>query len=155
MDISTLSSVSQGFGMEGIRAMRGHPRPTGDPEADAEKFSTKIMEENDADGDGLLSLEELEIDSEHFAKIDTDGDNLLSKEELQSDMQSKMEEMKAKFEAGEMPPMGGMQSGAGGSLSMQMQGAKLYEHIQQFADSEAVASQSQTSYLVESLNLVA
>ncbi len=155
MDIGSISSVSQGFNLEALKEMRGRSRPTGDPEEDAKKFSTEFLEENDADGDGLLSFEELDFDSEQFAKIDTDGDNLLSQSELQSDMQSHMQEMQAQFQAGEKPPTGGLQSGAGGSLIMQMQGSKLYEQIQQFADSENMSGENQTSYLLESLNLVA
>lgn len=83
------------------RMMGGGPPPP-PPEADFEDMASTIISDEDADGDGVLSLDETEFDEDKFAEIDTDGDGYLSQEEIQADLEANMPP----------PPMGG---GGGGS----------------------------------------
>ncbi len=102
-------------GMTGsMRGMRGGTQET-------QKFdpstvdATQIMENDDANADGLLSLDETRMSEDHFSSADTDADGQLSSDEL--------EEMLAN-----MPPppgMAGMMMGQGGMespMSGMMQG---------------------------------
>lgn len=98
MEIGSMGGMTQGMSMEGMRPMRP---PSGDPAEHAEKMSAKIMEKQDADGDGQLSANE--FDSDLLAALDENEDGILSQEELQSGLQSKMEEGKAAFESGGVP----------------------------------------------------
>ena len=93
-----MSGMSQGMSMERMRPMRP---PSGDPAEDAEKMSAKIMEKQDADGDGQLST--TEFDSDLLSALDENQDGVLSQEELQSGLESKMEEGMAAFESGGIP----------------------------------------------------
>lgn len=75
-----------------------------------------IFEQDDADGDGLLSFDETPLDEDKFNSIDTDGDGFISTEELTADMEANM------AEAMPMPPAGAegqvaSASGSGGSES--------------------------------------
>lgn len=97
MEISSMSGMQPGMSMGSMRP----PPPGGDPAERAEEMTSKIMENQDSDGDGLLSSSE--FDSELLAKIDEDGDGNLSQAELQAGIQSAMEEGKAAFESGSAP----------------------------------------------------
>lgn len=96
MEIGSMGGMQQGMGMRPMRP------PQGDPAEHAEKMSAKIMEQQDADEDGLLSTEELD-GSDVLAALDEDGDGFLSQAELQTGLQANMEAAKAAFDAGNMP----------------------------------------------------
>ena len=96
----------------GMRGMRGGTQET-------QKFdpstvdATQIIENDDANADGLLSLDETKMPEDHFSNADTDADGKLSSDEL--------EEMLAN-----MPPPPGMagmmgQQGMGSPMSGMMQ----------------------------------
>jgi len=59
---------------------------------DSDEIAASIVEQDDADGDGLLSLEETPLDEDRFSTIDADGDGFISAEELSADAQSNMEQ---------------------------------------------------------------
>lgn len=46
--------------------------------------SSEIMEKDDADGDGVLSIDETPLTEEMFSDADTDGDGYLTLEEIQA-----------------------------------------------------------------------
>ncbi|WP_027183576.1 EF-hand domain-containing protein [Desulfovibrio inopinatus] len=48
----------------------------------SDDIANAIVGKDDADGDGLLSLEETPLDEDRFSAIDTDGDGFVSAEEL-------------------------------------------------------------------------
>lgn len=107
MEINSMSGMS-GSMMGGMGGMQGMRRPPqGDPSEHAEKMSARIMEQQDADEDGLLSADELSTSSSSgsdlIAKLDENGDGVLSQEELQSGIQSNMESAKSQFESGNAP----------------------------------------------------
>jgi len=93
--------------MEGVMSM---PRMFQPPSAS--EMASKLIEEEDTDGDGMISADESRVDSDIFSGIDTDGDGVLTAEELE-----------ASFEAMEPPAGGGMQGmamqGMGGMMGMQ------------------------------------
>lgn len=90
----------------------------------AEELADKIMEASDANGDSLLSIDELNISEELFENMDEDGDGTLSNSEILNSLSSMLEDMKNKKtspqEFGQLlsdmgldvppppPPMGGM-----------------------------------------------
>jgi len=100
MDISSVSGMQVGMSLGGMR-----PSATGDSEDFAEAMSTKFLEDNDADGDGLVSADEFSEDEDLFDSIDEDGDGFLSEEELLSDAKAKVAEMQANFGTGDMSGM--------------------------------------------------
>lgn len=86
-------SAVDGYGMSGMSEMSSAIRsPRGGPQ-DPEEFASSIMEQDDTDGDGLLSLGETPLDEDRFNSIDADGDGYLSREELSDDFESHMEEL--------------------------------------------------------------
>lgn len=59
------------------------PRPMGPPpETNNSDMAARIIQEEDADGDGMISASETKVDSNRFNALDTDGDGLLTAEEL-------------------------------------------------------------------------
>lgn len=60
------------------------PPPGPPPAASGSEFASMIIEQEDTDGDGMISISETRVDEERFAEIDADGDGLLSAEELAS-----------------------------------------------------------------------
>jgi len=68
------------------------PPPPGPPPAQgsAEDMAASILEQDDTDGDGVISVDEAQCDSSVFKEIDTDGDGYLTTEELQTNFE-KME----------------------------------------------------------------
>jgi len=86
MSISALNttSLSSGYGM-GQMAAYGGKKPS---EEDMAEF---IVEKDDADGDGLLSLSETPLDEDRFNSIDADGDGFISAEELSADAKAQQQ----------------------------------------------------------------
>jgi len=58
----------------------------------SDEIAASILEKDDEDGDGLLSLSETSLDEDRFNEIDSDGDGYISAEELSADMQENMAE---------------------------------------------------------------
>lgn len=83
----------------------------------SEQFAAQLVSKKDADGDGVLSLEESGLEEEMFGDVDADGDGFLSAEELSADMQEKMEQMLQMMGSLVMSMQGSGMQGAG------MQGA--------------------------------
>lgn len=102
MEIGSIGGMPQGMAMNG---MRPQGPPPGDPDERASELSSKIMENADSDGDGLLSTEELgsSFSSDMLDALDTDGDGLLSEEELSDGISSKMQEGRDAFMSGSKP----------------------------------------------------
>ena len=67
-------------------------------ELDPSEFASKIMEKDDADGDGYITLEESGKDEEFFNRIDADGDGRINLDELEQ-AHEKMEAMRSEMEA--------------------------------------------------------
>lgn len=155
MEISSMGSMQQGMSMDGRR------RPPGDPAEDVEKMSNEVMEQQDADEDGLLTVEELDGDSDLLAKLDEDGDGVLSQTELQTGLHNSMESAKAAIESGNAPSdedrelMQQMHALVGDSMEPPDKAAQAYTMTQ---DSTTDSSMEVSSYntdqmLIDSLSL--
>jgi len=59
------------------------------------RIATSIVQEQDADGDGLLSLDETGMDEEIFGEVDADGDGYVSAEELSAGIEQAAERIGA------------------------------------------------------------
>jgi len=92
----SISAVG-GYGMSGMTGMSqsNGMRPPGGTQ-DPDEFASSIIEHDDTDGDGLLSLGETPLDEDKFNSIDTDGDGYLTQDELSADFQSHMNELQSK-----------------------------------------------------------
>lgn len=95
-------------------SMGGRLKPDMD-EMDS-RMSQDIISEKDADGDGVLSAEELGVSAENLSAVDTDGDGVVSQAELTASLKSHREEMMAE-NGGQMPPPPDGAEGAGGKPS--------------------------------------
>lgn len=160
MEISSTSGMQQGLRMDGMRP----PPPSGDSAEQAEEASSQFIDELDTNGDGVLSLEELSLDSDEFADIDEDGDGLVSQEELKSALEAQMEEMKAKFESegasGMTPPevsglMQKMHDMAGENMDTRAKASQAYELMQEnlSGSSSDTSSYNLDEVLLEQLNI--
>jgi len=156
MEIGSIDGMQQGMSMSGLR------RPPGEPSEDAEDMSTKIVDEQDTNEDGLLSAEELGEDSDVIANLDEDGDGLLSQSELQSGLQAKMEEAQSSFESGTQPSaenrefMEQMQSLTGMTTGEPAQASQTYAAEQSTTTTSEELDLSSSSYdqlLLDGLNL--
>jgi len=59
---------------------------------DPSEMAASIVENDDTDGDGLLSFEETPLDEDMFNSIDADGDGFISADELSAHMEENMAE---------------------------------------------------------------
>lgn len=59
------------------------------------QIAKSIVQEQDADGDGLLSLDETGMDKEIFGEVDADGDGYVSAEELSAGIEQAAERVSA------------------------------------------------------------
>ena len=123
MEISSLSGMQMGMTSSGMRSSSSV-----DTEEFAEQMSSKFLSENDVDGDGQVSADEFDLDSDLFDSIDEDGDGFLTQEELLLDAKARMTEMQANFSSQEMngdapppPPPGG--EGPSGVMEQQGSGS--------------------------------
>lgn len=135
MEIGSTSGM-QGMAMGEMSGMRRPPAPPADH---AEKMSASIMEQQDADEDGLLTADEIAsgTDSDLIAKLDQDGDGALSQAELQSGLESHMDRMESAFASGESLSeedrafMDQIHELAGPPPNAQKKAAEAYETIQE------------------------
>jgi Ca2+-binding EF-hand superfamily protein len=86
MEISSLGSSSANMSMMGMS--RRKP-----PSSD--EMASKMVESQDKDGDGSLSLVESGMSEDMFNQIDTDGDGKIAAGEISTDMESRRKEMEA------------------------------------------------------------
>ncbi|WP_319583234.1 EF-hand domain-containing protein [uncultured Pseudodesulfovibrio sp.] len=108
MSISAVSGSSSSFGL--AEMMQARRKEQQDPD----EMAASIVEKDDQDGDGLLSLSETPLDEDRFNEIDADGDGFISAEELSADAQAHQSE--------NPEPMQGMSMG-GASGSSQASGS--------------------------------
>lgn len=71
------------------------------------RMSQKIMDEKDADQDGMLSASELGVSAANLSKVDADGDGKISQSELTASLKSHREAMMAENGGAMPPPLGG------------------------------------------------
>lgn len=74
----------------------------------AEEMAARIIEDHDADGDGALSAEEIEIPAEMFSEADADGDGLVTEDELVAMMENMKPEGPPQGEGMQQPPEASM-----------------------------------------------
>jgi hypothetical protein len=91
----------------------------------SEEIAEKLIEENDENGDGVLSAEELGLSDETFAALETDSESFATAEELANYIKTKIGEKmeEKKPPEGEEPPAGPpptgeAPNGAGGPAAM-------------------------------------
>lgn len=107
MSISALSGSTASLS---LAEMMQQARQSAPPDPD--EMAEFIVEKDDQDGDGLLSLEETPLDEDRFNEIDTDGDGYITAEELSTDAQSRMAD-------GSAPPPPPSMSGVSGAEDTQ------------------------------------
>lgn len=78
------------------------------------RIAQDVIGEKDADGDGVLSADELGVSSEQLAKVDSDSDGSVSESELSSALKADHEKRMAE-NGGQMPPPPDGAGGAGGT----------------------------------------
>lgn len=88
MSISSISGSSASLSLAEMIAQQTQKQQSGDTDEMAEF----IINQDDADGDGLLSIEETPLDEDRFAEIDTDSDGFISQEELSASAQNGAQE---------------------------------------------------------------
>jgi len=98
MSISAISSVTS---LSSLNSIYGNSKAKAkDPSQMLSDVTSKYLDSNDSDGDGLLSSTEATgLPSDTFSKIDTNGDGKLSQDEMIAAAKTQMEAMRAKFEA--------------------------------------------------------
>ena len=87
LQISGFDPSQEAEGAEGM----GGP-PPGPPPSD-EETAGAILSDNDSDGDGVLSADELGISDDLFSTMDADGDGVISSEELTASLSGNFEEI--------------------------------------------------------------
>jgi len=103
MSISGISSSYSAYSMSSMFQMQKPPeemegvKPGSDEFFD--KITSKMISDNDEDGDGALSASEVDFDEEKFSAIDSDGDGLLTKAELTEDAKQMHQEMMSKMQS--------------------------------------------------------
>ena len=120
MEISSITSMSS---MQGMQFTQSGRKSEEMPDGFAEDMAAGMIEEEDGDGDGSLSIDELGLSEEDFAEIDTDGDGLMSSEEIIAAVEDQNEALR-EF-APEPPDMGDMDLT---STALQTQGLTAYQN---------------------------
>ncbi|MCC6490094.1 MAG: EF-hand domain-containing protein [Candidatus Hydrogenedentes bacterium] len=87
---SSLYSMQSMQKMGGMNAMRGTPPSSSD-------MAAHILEEEDSDGDGMISLSETKLSEDMFNEIDSDGDGLLTTDEIEASFESQRAEHAARM----------------------------------------------------------
>jgi Ca2+-binding EF-hand superfamily protein len=151
---------------EELLAMMQKVRPEGPPpqeienielaKPDGEELASRILSRRDADGDGVLTLEESGVDAAAFSKADTNGDGLVTKEELVAMVGGGKPEGRPSAMDGEMgPPPGGsvgdmaaaimeeLDSDSDGGLSSSEAGASEEEFDALDTNKDGVVSQAE------------
>lgn len=79
MSIEAIGSHTNVWGAA-MEAMRGQQKQSG--QGMFEDMAGQLINDNDTDGDGLLSVKEMDISEDQFAELDTDGDGQVSSDEI-------------------------------------------------------------------------
>ena len=92
-----ISGMSAGFNMGRMQAM------------DSSKVAERIFSKSDADGDGSLSIGELnsgrkQFTEADFGNMDTDGNGSINQDELASNISQRREKIAEKIKSGEIDP---------------------------------------------------
>jgi|GEM_PF-7119747 len=124
------------------------------------EMSSKIMKDQDTNGDGTMSLAESGLTKDQFAKIDADGDGSSSSSELTSALKSKREDMMSKIKqhfdaAGGAggPPSGPPPGGAGpGGASQEQSSADMLQSLFGDSSSSSEDGQSTSNSILDSLS---
>ena len=135
MNITSIPGLSSGIDASQMMNKMGRMR---DP--DPSVFAAKMMEHKDANGDGVLSLEEVSsgersMPEEVFTRIDADGDGLLTQEEIAAGRP-------------ERPPVFGSASEASGALAAllesltQAEGESVYNMLAQLFQGDSETSEA-------------
>jgi Ca2+-binding EF-hand superfamily protein len=112
----------------------GAPPAFGPPPIDPSKLASKIIDQEDTNGDGVISADETRLDSDRFGELDTDSNGSLTTEELLASFQAREDQM-----PDGMPPASGMGmqgSGEGGDMIQ-----SLLDALNQNSASNAYQSQ--------------
>ena len=91
--------------IDGISSMPPMGPPPGVKPPNATEISSEIISAKDTDADGALSVEESGLTQETLDTLDTNEDGVVSQNELVASLTEKLEAMKEKMDAGEIPPM--------------------------------------------------
>lgn len=96
-----LSSDELIAGLENLRPTGPMRPPMGmkPPRMEASDLASKVLQNQDSDGDGALSVQETGLESDEFNTLDTDGDGSVSADELTAGIEARQSEL---FSAG--PP---------------------------------------------------
>lgn len=116
MSISSIGSTSSYSFLDRMvmSAMNRSSKSQG-AESSSADLAAKIIEREDANGDGKISADESRVDADRFGEIDTDGDGSITSEELQASVKAKENDRLSQGMTS-MQSMGGMggAQGAGG-----------------------------------------
>ncbi|BCS87954.1 EF-hand domain-containing protein [Pseudodesulfovibrio sediminis] len=82
----SISAIGSGSALGQMTGLSRSEKPSSDD------IAASIFERDDADGDGLLNLDETPLDEERFNSIDTDGDGFITAKELTADIEANMAE---------------------------------------------------------------
>ncbi|GEM_PF-3863468 len=93
MEISSLSSSSYSYYLNLFGQTTEDESVESGSDEFFEQMSSEVVGELDSDEDGLLSLEESQLDQETFDALDTDQDGMVSATELQAGMKNKAQEL--------------------------------------------------------------
>jgi Ca2+-binding EF-hand superfamily protein len=90
-----LSSDELIAGLENLRPSRPMRPPMGmqPPQMDASDLASKVLQSQDSDGDGALTVEETGLESGDFNTLDTDGDGSVSVDELTAGIEARQSEL--------------------------------------------------------------
>jgi len=90
MEISGISSSLSSFSMTGMSK-----KPPEMTEEMAGNLASGMISKNDEDSDGFLSLAETGLSEDSFGQVDADGDGLLSADELTSGVMAQNEDLRS------------------------------------------------------------
>jgi len=93
MEISGISSSYSAYSMSSMT--QAQKKPEGMTEEMAKNLASQMIENNDEDGDGALSLAETGMDEDAFGALDTDGDGVLSTEEASAGVLAENEDLRS------------------------------------------------------------
>ncbi|MEF2146435.1 MAG: hypothetical protein V3573_13405 [Desulfovibrionaceae bacterium] len=142
MEISGVGYMQSAAAMQNMGGMRGPKGPPPDSEEMAAKMSEQMMSEQDADGDGILSLEETGLSEDVFSELDTNGDGTVDAEDLNAgvnarftELRTKMAENMAANSNGEAPGMPGMENSENAGGGRRLRASQAYQEQQRQAPS--------------------
>lgn len=152
MQAQMQTQMQQSGQMGMLQASMGAGQAPPDMEQMDAEMAQGILEEKDADGDGVLSAEELGVSAENLSAVDTDGDGVVSESELTASLKSQREEMMAD-NGGQMPPPPDGMGAAGGKPSTDSLIADLFGESDEDSSTVSSAASSGTESSASSTTL--